>query len=313
MKFPQKIEKGACIGLVACSSFISEERLKECLDFLKKEGFRVKAADNITSDKAGYMAGEESIRADRLNRMFADPEVEAIFCVRGGDGSNRMISCVDLETVRKNPKPFVGYSDTTTMLNLFASACGLVTFHGPMVSSNMVDHYDEETRAAFEELLKADEIYCYREPKGHPMVVEQEGWGKAIAPLAGGNLELVATSIGTAYEVETDDRILFLEEVHGHIGNFDRTVYQLRDAGKLNKVKGILLGQFTDMDIDRPDYGPERVVMDALRSCGRPDAGEVPVISGVQSGHGFPMIALPIGAVCEMDTINRKIAFRVER
>ncbi len=313
MKFPSKLPKNACIGLVACSSFVSEERLKECMDFLRKEGFRIKAADNITSDKAGYMAGEEDIRADWLNRMFSDPEVDGIFCVRGGDGSNRMIQGINLDIVRQNPKPFVGYSDTTTMLNLFADKCGLVTFHGPMVSSNMVDHYDGETRAAFEDLLTADTEYDYTEPAGHPMYVEQEGCGKAKAPLAGGNLELVATSIGTPYEVQTDDKILFLEEVHGHIGNFDRTAFQLRDAGKLDRVKGILLGQFTDMDIDRPDYGPERVIMDALRSCGRPDAEQVPVISRVQSGHGFPMIALPIGAVCEMDTRNRRISFEVKR
>lgn len=313
MKFPSKLPKNACIGLVACSSFISEERLKKCVDFMKKEGFRVKIADNITSDKAGYMAGEESVRAAWLNRMFSDPEVDGIFCVRGGDGSNRMIQGVNLDIVRQNPKPFVGYSDTTTMLNLFADACGLVTFHGPMVSSNMVDHYDGETRAAFEKLLTADTIYDYNEPEDHPMYVEQDGCGRVVAPLAGGNLELIATSIGTPYEVQTDGKILFLEEVHGHIGNFDRTVFQLRDAGKLDNVRGILLGQFTDMDIDRPDYGPERVVMDALRSSGRPDADQVPVISGIQSGHGFPMIALPIGAVCEMNTVSKKICFYVER
>lgn len=313
MKFPKKLEKGACIGLVACSSFISEERLAACITFLKEKGYQLKVADNITANKAGYMAGEETVRAQWLNRMFADPDVDAIFCVRGGDGSNRMISGVDLDVVRANPKIFVGYSDTTTMLNLFASQCGLVTFHGPMVSSNMVDAYDDDTRIAFEEALTAEEEYWYHEPEAHPLVIAQEGCGKVSAPLAGGNLELIGTSIGTPYEVDTDGKILFIEEVHGHIGNLDRTVFQLRDAGKFDKVKGVLLGQFTDMEIDETDYGPERVIMDAIRSSGRPDADQVPVITNIQSGHGRPMITLPIGAMCEMDTRNRTIRFQVER
>ena len=313
MKFPKKLKKGACIGLVACSSFISKERLEACIAFLKERGYRLKVADNITSNKAGYMAGEETVRAQWLNRMFADPEVEAIFCVRGGDGSNRMITRVDLDIVQANPKIFVGYSDTTTMLNLFADRCGLVTFHGPMVSSNMVDAYDDDTRISFEEALTAEIEYQYHEPDAHPMVIAQEGCGKVMAPLAGGNLELIGTSIGTPYEVETDGKILFIEEVHGHIGNLDRTVFQLRDAGKFDKVKGVLLGQFTDMIIDEADYGPERVIMDAIRSCGRPDADQVPVITNIQSGHGQPMITLPIGAMCEMDTKNRTIRFRVDR
>lgn len=313
MKFPKKLDKGACIGLVACSSFISKERLEACIAFLKERGYRLKVADNITSNKAGYMAGEETVRAEWLNKMFADPEVDAIFCIRGGDGSNRMITGVDLDIVRANPKIFVGYSDITTLLNLFAKECSLVTFHGPMVSSNMVDHYDEETRIAFEEALQADGEYLYREPAGHPLVVEQAGCGIAAAPLAGGNIELIGTSIGTSYEVDTDGKILFMEEVHGHIGNLDRTVFQMRDAGKFDHVKGVLLGQFTDMRIDEADYGPERVIMDAIRSSGRPDADKVPVMSAVQSGHGQPMITLPIGAMCEMNTIDRTIKFGVVR
>lgn len=313
MKFPKKLKDCSCIGLVACSSPVSEERLRACIDVLQKQGYKVKYADNITVNKGGYMAGEGDMRAMWLNRMFADPEVDAIFCVRGGDGSNRMIQGVDLDMVRANPKIFVGYSDITTLLNRFGKECGLVTFHGPMVSSNMVDMYDEETRAAFEDALNADEEYWYREPKGLPLVVDQKGRGFARARLAGGNLELVGTSIGTPYEVDTDGKILFLEEVHGHIGNLDRTVHQLRDAGKLDQVEGILLGQFTDMEIDMPEYQPEDVVMEALLSSGRKDADQVPVMRHVQSGHGQPMITLPVGAVCEMDTEKRTIRFLIER
>lgn len=312
-KFPKKLNECKCIGLVATSSAISEKRLAACIDLLENQGYRLKVSDNITQNKGGYMAGEESRRAMWLNKMFADPEVDAIFCVRGGDGSNRMIMDVDLDVVRKNPKIFVGYSDVTSLLNTFVEKCGLVTFHGPMVSSNMLDMYDDETRISFESALNAENEYLYAEPAQFPLVVMQEGCGLAKAPLAGGNLELMATSIGTPYEIDTDGKILFIEEVHGHIGNLDRTVYQLRNAGKFDHVKGVLLGQFTDMRIDMPDYTPEDVVLEALLSSGRPDAAAVPVMRDVQSGHGQPMLTLPIGAVCEMNTKSRSIRFGVER
>lgn len=313
MKFPKKLKDCRCIGLVACSTFISEERLQACVDFLQARGYRVKCADNITVNKGGYMAGEAEVRAEQLNKMFADTDVDAIFCVRGGDGGNRIIRDVDLKIVRENPKIFVGYSDVTSLLNLFTQECDLVTFHGPMVSSNMVDLYDAETEAAFKAALNAEAEYCYSAPNGLPLRVEQEGCGVVCAPLAGGNLDLMSTSIGTPYEIDTDGKILLIEEVHGHIGDLDRTVHQLRNAGKLNKVKGILLGQFTDLRLDLPDYTPEVVIMEALLSSDRPDADKVPVFSQVQSGHGQPMITLPIGAMCEIDTKAKSIRFFAER
>lgn len=313
MKFPKKLKDCRCIGLVACSTFISEDRLKDCVTILEKQGYRIKCADNITVNKGGYMAGEAERRAWWLNHMFADPEVDAIFCVRGGDGGNRIIRDVDLDIVRANPKIFVGYSDVTSLLNIFAQECGLVTFHGPMVSSNMVDLYDDETKTAFEDALNAEGEYFYHEPKGLPIVVAQKGCGFASGRLAGGNLDLMSTSIGTPYEIDTDGKILLIEEVHGHIGNLDRSVHQLRNAGKLDHIKGILLGQFTDMRIDMPEYGPEEVILEALKSSGHENPEQVPVFRNVQSGHGQPMITLPIGAMCEMDSENGSLKFIVER
>ena len=313
-KFPHKIKQGDCIGLVACSSAISNERLDSCINVIKGLGYQVKVADNITASKGGYMAGDEEIRAEWLNKMFEDKLVDAIFCVRGGDGSNRMISKVNLDIVKNNPKIFVGYSDITQLLNLFNRECELVTFHGPMVSSNMVDDYDEETEAAFKNALNADCEYSYIEPYGKPIEIVQDGCGEVSGQLVGGNLELICTSIGTPYEIDTDGKILFIEEIRGHIGNTDRKLYQLRDCGKLDKVTGIIIGQFTDFRIDMPgEYEIENVVMEALLSSNRVDAKSVPVMSNIQSGHGKPMITLPIGAMCRIDTKNKTIKFDVER
>lgn len=313
-KFPHKIKQGDCIGLVACSSFISSERLDSCIKVIGDMGYEVKVADNITTSKGGYMAGEEQIRADWLNRMFEDKTVDAIFCVRGGDGSNRMISKVNLDAVKNNPKIFVGYSDITQLLNLFSDKCGLVTFHGPMVSSNMVDDFDEETRTAFMNAINADGVYRYNEPSGKPIKIIQEGCGQVSGQIVGGNLELICTSIGTPYEVDTEGKILFIEEIGDHIGNTDRNLFQLRDCGKLDKVAGIMIGQFTDFRIDMPGvYDIENIVQEALLSSNRADAADVPVLTGIQSGHGKPMITIPIGAMCRISVPDRLIEFDVER
>ena len=301
MIYPKKINAGAVIGLVSPSSAISEERLHACYKVLKSMGFSVKLSDNICADKGGYMAGDERVRAAWINRMFADPEVDAIFCVRGGDGGNRVIPYLDLDVIRSNPKIFVGYSDITSFHLLFNQQCDLITFHGPMVSSNLVDHCDPETKLALFSCLNADDTYAYVPPAGFDIKTLRPG--VAEGPITGGNLTVICTSIGTPYEVDTKGKILFLEDLDAHIGNLDRMVYQLKNAGLIDQAKGIIIGQFTDCRNDREDYDINQVVLDATEGL------DIPVMSNIQSGHGFPMITSPMGATCRMDTYASNILF----
>lgn len=305
MIYPRKLQAGAVVGVVAPSSPVSEERVRECCNVLKTMGFVPKMAENLAVNKGGYLAGEASLRAQILNRMFADPEVEAIFCLRGGDGSNQIMEYLDLDVIRANKKIFVGYSDITNLHLVMNQECGFVTFHGPMVSSNMVDKFDQETRAAFYEALTAEKEYLYHPPVNCPLAVARKGSAKGI--LTGGNISLLATSIGTPYEVDTDGKILFLEEIGGHIGSTDREIYQLRNAGKLENVKGILLGQFTNFRQDLEDYGMAEVICEAIGDK------QIPVLYNVQSGHGEPMITLPMGAMCEITSDPAMIHFEVNR
>ena len=145
MKFPKKLKKGDCVGLVAPSSKIDSERIPLCIKKLGEMGYRVKASDNLDLDYHGLSAGPGKLRAELLNQMFADPEVDAIFCVRGGDGSARIMEHLDSDVIKNNPKLFVGYSDITNLHLYINEKCGYGTIHGPMVSSNMVDDFDEET------------------------------------------------------------------------------------------------------------------------------------------------------------------------
>ena len=305
MVYPKKLQAGAVIGVVAPSSPVSEERVRECCNTLKSMGFVPRCADNLATSKGGYLAGDAKVRADWVNRMFRDPQIDAIFCIRGGDGSNQIMEYLDLDAVRNNKKIFVGYSDITNLHLAFNQSCDLITFHGPMVSSNMVNQFDQESRVALYEALMTEPEYLYHPPVGYPLKAARSGSASGI--LTGGNLTLLANSIGTPYEVDTEGKILFLEEIGGDIGSMDRDVYQLRNAGKLKGAKGILLGQFTNCKQDVDDYGMVEVILEATEDL------NIPILYNVQSGHGAPMITLPMGAECQMDTETPMIRFEVNR
>ena len=305
MKYPKNLREGAIIGLAAPSSPVSSERVMQCRAVLEAMGFKVIMADNLAVSKGGYMAGDEVCRAGWINKMFADKEVEAIFCIRGGDGGNRILDYIDLETIRENKKIFVGYSDVTSLHLLLNQECDLVTFHGPMVSSNMVEQFDEASKDAFFAALTAEEEYPYKVPKGFALGIGREGRAKGV--LTGGNLTVLCASLGTSYEMDTAGKILFIEEIGEHIGNLDRHIYQLRNAGKLKETSGILLGQFARCDTDEEAYTIIDVVLEATEGL------DIPVMYNVQSGHDFPMITLPMGAECTMDTGKRSILFSVVR
>ncbi|MGN0733122.1 MAG: LD-carboxypeptidase [Emergencia sp.] len=303
MKYPEKLKNGDTVGLICTSSCISEERKAQCEETVRQLGFNVKTADNVTVDLAGYMAGDGKERAEWVNRMFADPEVKGIFCIRGGDGSSRIMEHLDYEMIRNNPKVFVGYSDVTNLHLALNQNCDLVTFHGPMVSSNMVDSFDEDTKTSFFEAINADKSFTYRSPEEVPVKVLKDGAAEGI--LTGGNLSLLSASIGTPYELNTEGRILFIEEVAEPITKIEKWIYHLRNAGKLRQCSGILLGQFTKIRNDDENYDYLCCIKDAVERLG------IPVMYDIQSGHGSKIMTLPMGAVCRMDTSNGSIVFEV--
>ena len=205
--------------------------------------------------------------------------------------------------IKKHPKNFVGYSDVTSLHLLFNQECGFVTYHGPMVSSNMVEHFDQESKLAFFEALSAEDCYTYKAPEGLPIGVARPGRASGI--LTGGNLAVMCASIGTPCEMDTKGKILFIEELCEHIGNLDRYIYQLRNAGKLRDAAGILIGHITDCNLDERDYDVVRVIMEATAEL------DIPIMYNIQSGHGFPMITLPMGGMCVMDTDTNQLFFPI--
>ena len=302
MIVPKKIKKGDTVGLVCPSSNITEERKEKCIKAISDLGFRALPADNLTDSYAGYMAGKSHVRGEWINKMFANPEVDAIFCIRGGDGSSRIMEYLDLDIIKRNPKIFVGYSDITNLHLLLNQKCDLVTYHGPMVSSNMVDNFPTESRESFLNTLGQTEGYCFVNQKGYSVETLLPGNGEGT--LIGGNLSLLSASIGTPYEVDTDGKILFIEEVEEPLTKIDKWIYHLRNSGKFKRVKGILLGQFTDIGTSAGgSYSYLDSVKDAVAELG------IPVLYNIQSGHGDEIMTLPLGAKCFVDSDKREIRF----
>ena len=185
--------------------------------------------------------------------------------------------------------------------------CGLVTFHGPMVSSNMLEHWDAETEASLQQALAAEGWYEFRNPEGKEITVLRGAGESGILEgrLAGGNLCLACASLGTPYEIDTDGTILFLEDVHEDVGNMERYFMQLKLSGKLAGCKCVLLGQYTDVKNEKdPEYTPEVCFRDLTEDLG------IPVLANIQSGHDFPMMTLPLGADCRVDAASGRIWFR---
>lgn len=305
MLYPKRLKKGDTIGLVCPSSGITPERVTECINAIESMGFKTKVADNLTMEYAGYMAGDGLTRGQWINKMFGDPQVDGIFCIRGGDGSSRIMKYLDYDLIRANPKVFVGYSDVTNMLLAFPEKCGFVAFHGPMVSSNMVD-FDEESRESFFNAIDAVEDYKFKNPEGFDIKVLKEG--KGTGRLTGGNLSLLSASIGTEYSLDGSDKIVFIEEVCEPLSKIDKWIFHLRNAGVFDNCKGVILGQFTDVvNEDLPEFDAICSVRDAL------DGLDIPVMYNIQAGHGEKNMTLPMGAVCTIDTSDQSIKFKVER
>lgn len=306
MKYPKKLQAGDTIGIICTSSAVSAARIGEMVEALEKLGYKVKTADNLDADLGGFMAGTGKVRGEWVNKMFADEEVDAIICARGGDGSSRIMEYLDYDVIRKNPKIFMGYSDVTNLHLALTKECGLVTFHGPMVSSNIVDDFDEETKNSFFEAVNAEGSYEFKNPKGVELGVLKEG--KATGRLIGGNLSLLSASVGTPYALEGEGNIIFIEEVCEPLSKIEKWAHHLKNSGILKNCNGIILGQFTKVvNEDMAEYDVNACIADILSDV------DVPIMYNVQSGHGKPMMTLPMGAMCTMDTASKTITFDVER
>lgn len=294
----KRLVPGDIIGMVAPASPSDPEKVERAIKSMNRMGYRVKPGKSVYSSR-GYFAGEDKLRADDINRMFADHEVSAVFCLRGGYGSQRILDMLDYELIGNNPKIFMGFSDITALLNAIYQECGLITFHGPM-GGDFAGGLGKHTKVALKKALESiDPIGEVRNPE-MPEVVSD---GRAKGILVGGNLSVVVASLGTPYEIDTRDRILLLEDVGEEPYRIDRMLNQLRLAGKLEDAAGIVLGDWSNSEPKEPgkSLSLEEVLLDVFSNIGKP------VLKGYKIGHCKPNITVPIGAEASIDTCTRTL------
>lgn len=305
MYYPSSLKLGDTVGLITPCSPITAKRLSQCISTITTLGFSVVLGESCTKNLHGYLAGTDEERANDIHTMFANPKIKAIICIRGGYGSTRIMECLDYELIKNHPKIFVGYSDVTAFHLAFHSLCNFITFHGPMVSSNMVDDFDSYTETSFFTALSMPQVYPFKNPANLPLEVLIPGFAKGR--VIGGCLSLVSPSIGTFYQPNFKGKILFLEDVGETLPRCDKLMEQLHNSGILDQVSGILLGNFKDCS--NPS-DPSYTIYDYFKEFFH--GYKKPVLYGVQSGHDTPMGTIPFGTICSLETTNSTICFHYQ-
>jgi muramoyltetrapeptide carboxypeptidase len=308
---PNRLKSGDSIGLIAPGSNVWEnEDINFAVDVLQSFGFKVKKGKNLYQ-RYGYLAGQEKDRAADVNDMFADKEVDGIFCLRGGYGSPQILPYVNYEMIQKNPKALIGYSDITALLNAITAKTGLATFHGPIAKQNFTDYTLENFKKILFDPQSPTElatppIFEIKEGQAEEdnrITVISEG--KATGQLIGGNLSLMVKLVGTPYEPDYAGKILFLEEIEEAPYRIDGMLTHLWLAGKLDKLAGIVFGKCSDCEASSgPSLSIEQVLRDRLADLG------IPVIRGLMIGHIEDMATIPLGAVATLDTSIKKLVLQ---
>jgi muramoyltetrapeptide carboxypeptidase len=266
---------------------------------LEAAGYGVVLGEHVRR-RRGYLAGAPAERAADLHALFADERVDAVVPMRGGYGSADLLPLLDWELIAANPKPFVGMSDVTMLHTAIGRETGLVTFWGP--NALALSRAGAYTRAGFERALTTAEPLGPIPPAPDDQLVQTLVPGRAEGPLAGGTTCLLAATLGTRWEVETEGRIVFLEEVRDEPYRVDRALTQLIQAGKLGAAAGIVLAEHVDVRpaAHEPAFGGHSLDLDQIFERLVVPLG-VPVIRGLPLGHGRDLATLPLGVNARLD------------
>lgn len=298
---PKRLQPGDRIGIVSPSYWMPEENLRSAVNYLESIGFNLVLGDSNQLRNNIY-AGTPQQRADDLMSMFADPSIDAIFCARGGYGGNRVLPLLDYDVIRSNPKIFMGFSDITGYLSSIAQQSKLVCFHGPMLANFVKNQHAYNERTMWNVLSGEDNIEVTDDPKCQAKTLKT---GRATGELWGGNLSLLNERLGTHDQIDTNDKILLIEEVGEKFYAFDRMLLHIKRSGSLDSVKGIIFGEMTEMGDTKIPFGKDTddIILDVCSEL------DIPIISNFPCGHGDLMATLPIGHQVELvaDETNSKI------
>jgi len=289
---PKKLTSGARIGIVNPSYWLDSDRMQRAVGVFEDLGYEV-VLGKSTGLRENQCAGSPAERAADIMAMFEDPAIDAIICARGGYGGNRVLPLLDYDIIRKNAKIFIGYSDITGYLTSFAQQSGLVTFHGPMLTSygSQTIQYNLDT---FQQVLSGQDDIRIRSTQACQARTLKPGM--ASGPLWGGNLTLVIERLGTKDQIDTSGSILLLEEIDEKLYAFDRMMLHLKSSGSLDQIKGLVIGEMLEMGDSKVPFGKtvDEIVLDVCSDL------DIPIISNFPCGHGDYQATLPISHSVEI-------------
>jgi muramoyltetrapeptide carboxypeptidase len=283
---PAPLRRGGRIGVVAPAGCVNDELLLAGVQALQQEGFQVELAPAV-HDRKGYLAGDDEKRACDLDAFFCRPDLDAIFCARGGFGSIQLLPHLT-ERICSHPKIFAGYSDVTILLNWLLQNCGMVTFHAPMVAMDFARGLTQRSRDHLWGTLTGEK-WMWQIAVGE--VIRS---GKVQAEMLGGCLSVVVTTLGTPYEIDTTGKMLFLEDVGEKPYRVERMLTHLKMAGKFERLAGLVFGDFTQCDGEGPR--DIRAIIGELFH-----KASYPVVMGMPAGHGQENLVLPFGVKLALD------------
>jgi muramoyltetrapeptide carboxypeptidase len=299
---PPRIRPGDTIGVCAPASPPRTERdLELGVRYLEHCGFRVKLGRNVLR-KRGYLAGTDRERAADINTLFADRQVRAIFTVRGGYGSSRILPLLDYARIGRNPKPLVGYSDITALHFALFARTGLVGISGPMVASEMRRGLEPSLEERFWRLLMSGDVPDPLKASAKAAIAPGRG-GRVSGTLLGGNISLAASLVGTGYFPAPARPLYLFEEIDERPYRVNRMLQQMKLAGAFSSAAGVLLGDFTGC---APEKGKPSL---SLREVFDDTFAGLPLLSGIPYGHRDDSLPLPIGIRASADTAHGTLSF----
>lgn len=293
---PPALKPGDTVAVVAPAAAIERSYLERGVHALGAMGFRVKVSPRVL-DRAGVLAGSDIERAKELQAAFADDEVRGIFAARGGYGCGRLLPLLDFAAIARTPKPFVGYSDETFLLNAMVQA-GMVAFHGPMVAMDFARGLTERCVDHMRRLLCGEMPSFELEGRDtvHP--------GRAEGELIGGCLSVVVAMLATPHAPDFKDKVLFLEDTGERAYRVDRMLVQLRQSGALRDAAAVVVGAV------RPVEGSEAESRAIAEFIAEQTAGlGIPVITGLEVGHGTENFTIPFGVRAIVDAAACTLSF----
>ncbi len=295
---PPFLKKNDRVAMVAPAGRIAEEKVIKAAETLKNWGFEVILGKHLFQNHFNFASTDEKRLAD-FQHMLDDPSIRAIICARGGYGTNRIIDQLDFSKFTQHPKWIIGFSDITVLHNHIQRHCGIETIHGTMAAGLTEQKNNAESIQTLRTVLTGGPL-SYE--TGHDPLSRK---GNAKGVLTGGNLAILCSLLGTSSEIDTRGKILFLEEVGEHLYKIDRMMVQLRRAGKLSQLAGMLVGGFDDLPDDPSEFGKTafEIISDATEKY------EYPVSFGFPAGHRSDNRTLILGRKIKLEVSDKTRLF----